>query len=425
MTDTKQNNDITFNFLDAPTGAGKTTAIIKKINTERSTIKNKRFIVVTPYLKEIERVCTETSCIEPKRKPKTRDLQQLILEGKNICCSHALFSLQKKDTFDIIATSSYDYNLIVDEEIEVIKVIGLDNELEANTEYTDSVKQYSSEDIRLLEKVGLLYIDPLSHQILWSDTTTYSQGVFKDLKEALEAFDIYIQGNSLIQVIKKENFRAFQEITFCSYRMEYGLLKAYCTFNNIPINWQHIDSFNIVTGYKDAKPAKLDKLHTYCPAKKGFECTGSVSWYKQQKGTNTEEAFKILINSFRYFKENIVPKDCPKGYFWTTYKAYVPLLTKDRNINKKYHEACNLKATNDLIDRCIIGYFIKRYIHTDIYKFVLNKGVKLDRENYALSEAIQFIWRSNIRTLDDNKVYVFFASKDLKTLFDNWKGDIV
>lgn len=422
MTDTKQNNDITFNFLDAPTGVGKTTAIINKVN-EEATLTNTRFIVVTPYLDEIDRICSSTPCIDPKRSPKEQDLQKLIQDGKNICCSHSLFSKLNKKTFNMFKDSLYRYSLIIDEEIETIKVSGFNKEYGVDKDYMDVMEKYSIEDINLLKEQDLINSDPHDGHLKWNDQKDYSTGVFRDLKELLKTTDIYIQGNSLIQLPKNENFSVFQEITVCSYRMKYGLLYAYCRFNNIRINWQHIEAFNIVDGYKDTKPSKLNMLHTYCPPKKEFKCSGSVHWYRTQQNDSKSEAFKYLRSSFRNFKENRVPKGYHKDYYWTTYMSFLSCFTKDKNICKKNHVACNLKATNSLSSCNLVGYFIQRHIHPDIYNFLHNKGIVLDKENYALSEAIQFIWRSNIRTDSDRDVYVFFASQKLKTIFDYWKDN--
>lgn len=420
MTTTPTN--LTFNFLDAPTGAGKTTAIIDKVKNE-ATISKRRFIVVVPYLGETDRISSATPCIIPKREPKTKDLQTLIQEGKNICCTHSLFNRQRKDTFKMIADSVYDYCLIIDEELEVIKVTGFNNRYEDDEKDLEDLKKYSTEDIYLIEKQGLIQIDPATNLITWNDKSTYSKGVFMPLKEYLETADVYIQGNSFIDTTKKDVFSVFHEITICSYRMQHSLLYAYCLLNNIGINWQHIENSKIVNGYKELKPAKLDKLHTYYPTKKDFNCTGSVSWYKTQEKTDNKEAFQYLTGSFRHFKENIVPKSCPSDYFWTVYKDFVSVITKDKNIGKRKHIACNTKATNKYSNCRIVGYFIQRHIHPDIYNFLHNKGISLDKNNYALSEAIQFIWRSNIRTDSDNDVYVFFASQELKTMFDYWKDN--
>ena len=87
---------ITFKAIDAPTGAGKTTAIIKMINAAQTTTDNfDRFLVLTPLLSEVERICNETTCMPPlenkrKRTSKLHALKQLIINGENICCTHTL-----------------------------------------------------------------------------------------------------------------------------------------------------------------------------------------------------------------------------------------------------------------------------------------------------------------------------------------------
>lgn len=50
-------NKITFRVIDAPTGAGKTTALIKMINAAQPAAYNfNRFLVLTPLLSEVQRI---------------------------------------------------------------------------------------------------------------------------------------------------------------------------------------------------------------------------------------------------------------------------------------------------------------------------------------------------------------------------------
>ena len=81
-----------FNIIDAPTGVGKTTALIDKVKKEASLFSNKRFLIVTPFLSEVQRICKETGFSEPKYLgcSKRDSLKILLATGENICCTHSL-----------------------------------------------------------------------------------------------------------------------------------------------------------------------------------------------------------------------------------------------------------------------------------------------------------------------------------------------
>ena len=61
----------TIKVIDSIMGSGKTTYIIDQLNNEKD--RSKRFLIVTPYLKEIERLDKEIPRLSFK-SPKEGDL---------------------------------------------------------------------------------------------------------------------------------------------------------------------------------------------------------------------------------------------------------------------------------------------------------------------------------------------------------------
>ena len=106
------------NIIDSPMSSGKTNAIIRKINSE----PDKKFLVITPYRKEIKRICQETRCVEPQGNEdlsgttKIKSIGELFCRGLSICCTHQLFKSFNQDTMDICIFFG-KYTLIVDEEL--------------------------------------------------------------------------------------------------------------------------------------------------------------------------------------------------------------------------------------------------------------------------------------------------------------------
>ena len=78
-------------ICDSIMGSGKTSAAIRMMNEE----SDKRFIFVTPYLSEVDRVknaCRVRGFMEPKEAfgSKQCEFQKLLQEKRNIATTHAL-----------------------------------------------------------------------------------------------------------------------------------------------------------------------------------------------------------------------------------------------------------------------------------------------------------------------------------------------
>ena len=100
--------------LDAFMGSGKTQGTINMINKNT----DKRYIFITPYLDEVERIaeaCKSRNVKVPKNDEsgKFESLESLVDQGACIACTHSLFSRYKKSTGQQI--KKMGYTLIVDE----------------------------------------------------------------------------------------------------------------------------------------------------------------------------------------------------------------------------------------------------------------------------------------------------------------------
>lgn len=110
--------------VDAICGSGKTTAVINMIN---NSDKDKRFLIITPYLTEVERYkreCPDRDFRTPPPitntgKSKLSSLKQMIKEGRNIVSTHALFNRFDGEIIEICRMANYD--LILDEVASVIE----------------------------------------------------------------------------------------------------------------------------------------------------------------------------------------------------------------------------------------------------------------------------------------------------------------
>ena len=101
---------------------------------------------------------------------------------------------------------------------------------------------------------------------------------------------------------------------------------------------------------------------------------------------------------------------------WTTYKCARTRLSGDRYA--RGFIPCNTKATNDYKHKKSLAYLCNVFRHPIIKACFHERGIKVHEGTHALSEMIQWIWRSQIR--DDQPINVFIPSERMRSLFIRW-----
>ena len=120
--------------------------------------------------------------------------------------------------------------------------------------------------------------------------------------------------------------------------------------------------------------------------------------------------------NFYYNKHNAKTSDV----IWTTFKDVAEQIGKaKRGLNfkdTKYKNflSCNARATNDYDNRHYVIYGINKFISPEVKSFFTTHNIEIDEDSYALSEMIQFIYRSAIRKNEDT--YVYIPSERMRSL---------
>ena len=125
---------------------------------------------------------------------------------------------------------------------------------------------------------------------------------------------------------------------------------------------------------------------------------------------------KQLQNNINNFFKNIVKGTPINEKLWTTFKEYENAVK-----GKGYTNAfvpINIRATNDYKESTAVAYIANRYMKPTLKHFFEVSGIEVDEDTYALSELIQFIYRSAIR--DGKPITVYIPSKRMRELFKDW-----
>ena len=388
--------------LDCPPGAGKTSYAIQYMKEEIFD----RFIFITPFLTELDRIekeCDNREFKKPNERlgkgSKKNHFYELLKEGYNIVSTHSLFKGISKEVIDEIEKG--EYILFLDEVFDVIEDLHI-----------------SKSDISMLLEHGTIEVDN-ENKVYWIDKN-YT-GKFTSLKNSCENGDVYLFENTMILWTFPVNiFKAFKHIYILTYKFKSQIQAYYYDMNQVEYEYKSvIDIGNRqyrLTNYKEEGGSKYKGLiHIYDGKLNniGDKTTAlSKSWY--MKADKKEIMKELKNNTENYFKNIIKGKSADN--MWTCFKDYKQQC-KGRGYSKGF-VSLNIRATNDYRNKHNLAYLINIYNNPMINKFFKDKGITIEENDYALSMLIQWIFRSRIR--DNQKINIYIPSIRMRKLLESW-----
>lgn len=393
------------NVVDAGCGVGKTTALINLINNDTS---NQKYIFITPFLSEVERIkksCPDKNFVSPDENNKTKleHFSKLINEGRNIVTTHALFKKIDSDRVSIEALQNYV--LIMDEVADMVEELPV-----------------SKSDLKLLS--NKVTIHPRTHMVEWNDNDY--QGKFDEYKRMIKLNNIFAyvdQNNNIVSMMwlfPYRVFQAFQQIYILTYMFDGQIQKKYFDyFGASYANW-YVKDFNLTP-----TPQIYDYRHTkslinVCQDQKlnevGDNRTAlSISWFNRNR--RTQEMITLQNNIRSFFRSHA--KVSGNKMLWTTFKEYK--YNVKRNGFAKGFAPINCRATNEYSNKTAIAYIGNRFFKPTIKNFFTFNNIPTEKQfedKFALSELVQFVFRSAIR--NDKPIDVYIPSKRMRDLFEEW-----
>ena len=390
-------------IVDEPMGRGKTSAAINYINSTEDS----RFLVITPYLKEVakyKKLCRGKAFVEPDwgKGSKLCSLKDYIRDGRNIVSTHALF--QRFDNELIELCKMMGYTLIMDEVTQVVDQFDLSHYDEAN----------------LLE--NYVYTEEDTHLMHWKDEAKDYTGIFSDIKRLCDMESLAVYGNDVAMwLFPIQAFNAFKVILILTYMFHAQIQRYYYDYYKLPYSYLHVDGDDI-SNYSfsvEACPHTYDYAnlitvleHTKLNDIGNVPFSLSKSWYDKALKSVLIKQLKDNVYNFFY---NIA-RGKSEDNMWTTFKSHKPEVS-GKGYTKGFLEL-NARATNQYREKKYIAYTVNVFLNPVIKQFFLSHGVEVDEEGYALSEMLQFIWRSAIR--DGKPITVYVPSYRMRKLLTGW-----
>lgn len=396
----------TIQICDAPMGTGKTTAAINYINNH----PEKKFLFVTPYLEQVDRIvnaCEEREFVAPINNGdgKLSNLETLLESNYCIASTHALFSLFTKRTAEIIAKN--EYTLILDETLTVIDLISLKRQ----------------DDYMLLESKAAFCNENTRVVNFLEEEYNGDNSAIATLYDASKRGEItYYGGSCYVWTFSPDMFRCFNEVIVMSYlfdkQLQYYYHKMYgfemtnlyvrqdvvgrLCFTSEPVKYEHLK----------ADVEKIMLYHNEKMNKIGDQTTAlSKSWFV---GESADRIKTIKNNMYNFFRN--VCKTRSKDVIWTSFKTVESRVAP--NGYTRSFVACNSRATNAFADRHCLAYCANIYVNPIFVNYFNTNNIVIDKDGYALTILLQWIWRSAIRNGEEIKLYI--PSRRMRHIFEEW-----
>jgi hypothetical protein len=406
-------------IYDALMGTGKTHDAIERMN---KYIKDgKKFIYITPYLKEIERIRKSLPLesvkiplskkegnesivevtqnfvnengvydlnVEKKFKKLNKGLQFLkfVSNGNSVLTTHSIFKSLKKEDVNLIK----NYIIILDEVIDPLEIVRI-----------------GKKDIEIMLEQNLIIVDETTNQVRFINDE-YNDPAFKKVKEFCKNSTVYcLDKHFFVWMFPNEIFKEVKEIQILTYLFEGSLLSAYFKMNSIQYRVHNKSS------YTDLEKIK-SLLHIYegsANEQKNSLNSFSMTW---SKNLNKNIAKKFSNKASNIIKRNF--KTDSRFNSFTTFKE-----SKSKFSGSGYARgfiSVNARATNDFKHIKSMIYLANRFYNPQQDNFFKERGIDLNQDLWALSELVQWIWRGCIR--EGKVMNLYIPCYRMRDLLNRW-----
>lgn len=396
---------------DQPCGSGKTSKMLK------SLCSDKLYLIVVPYKSEIVRVLDAAGHLgfqEPlehmtDKNTKRSALIKLVQLKRSIVTTHSLYN----DLGKLAAEGLFqEYHIIIDEVPEVIKSI-------TSLSKTSLDEFYISKGYLEVSKDGLCKPTAKWH----SSHSEVSDTLNPKIIAAAEAASLFVSKNGMF-------FRAIPTMLFFECKtltvLTYKALGSYLV--------QYLDKFGIsykleVDQQEDGKfKAQAKQLITIVSSKSlsnlNFTYSKQITYSEKSKEI---KAIRSALKNLRTREMNGIPLDqimitCAEEN-WRNPKAYqagklqLQRFSKGTGLGKINWVSNQTRGTNQYSHCSHLIYLYDKHPVPPFSQWLECSGKQFN-DQYALTELIQWIWRSRIR--NNKPITLYLPSTRMKRLLLNW-----
>jgi hypothetical protein len=417
--------------VDARMGSGKSSWAIQYMN--EAPVRQK-FIYITPLTGEMTRIidgCPNRNFVQPSDKngTKTEYIKRLIADGADIASSHSLFKRMDAEMLELIEIE--DYTLILDEVMNVVEQVKI-----------------PTADLKMLHSRGIIEVDDKGI-VHWTDDD-YDDGYFVKIRNLANAGNLMMyedeegQPVAVYWMFPREAFKSFNEVYLLTYLFHGQIQRAY--FDLFKLDYKYCSVANSIGRYqlsdyvpyhKEYRKDIKELINIYYPSpndKKDMNKVGNkthdFSVGNLEKRSKQSEVKKVIKdNAYNFYRHKC--KVSPDEAMWTTFlgdgrmklkDALTPKGLKDNSEtidtkNQRFVEV-TCRATNEYKEKSTCIYLANRFMNPVTINFFASNGVTVDEDMFALSELLQWLFRSRIR--EGKAINLYIPSKRMRTLLERY-----
>lgn len=418
-------------ILDSIMGSNKTNRVLCWIDSN----PNERYLYISPLLSEVDntsRLATNLKHVSfefpstDEYDTKTDDLLSKLEVGANISCTHSLYLSMTEKHLDLI--EKFEYIVIIDEEVGVI----------------DAFKKYSTDDLAYLNSNGDIEISDEDGMISWVGAELGKKAKYKQFYNLCKAKAVYATKRSDTMLVTQMPVELFT-------RAKRVIIMTYMFNGNVLDNFLKLKKVGVVP-FTEVQPTQIDKqeirelidlkpldrkllklsmsVYGYDKMdKKGFDL---ISNYIRSTGLSVGAK---AIDTMYTLPKAVSPVEvksgkrvAPRGYL--TYKTEVldedGVVVLDGKGKPKtednycwLHSGC--RATNKYAYKWYLVHCYDRHPNLSVETYLKEYGCPVDKNVFALSEMLQWIWRSRIRKGED--IVLAIPNTRMHNLFLDWLNE--
>lgn len=397
-------------IIDQPCGSGKTTAMINNFNNQN------KYLVIVPLLSEVDRIVEgskEVVFVQPHANDndsgtKYCSLEESVMLGRNIVSTHKMYEgLAQLASAGLLS----GYHIIIDEVPNVVQAIATKSKTSIDEFYIDA---------------GFVVVDEVSGLVRPTQKWIESQDQVSDtlsprILNAAKSGCLYLQDRQLfIWALPEIILQSGLSLTVLTYKSEGSLFVAYLYKLGLAFE---VETNACVDEQFRKDAAKLVTIKDI-PALSGLKFTYGA----QQKGLSSSRycnTVSFALKNLRGRKLNDVDVDkilitCKKEAWLkpaNDNKFKLGPIAKNSRLGDAIWIANTTRGTNSYSQCSHLIYLYDQHPNPYIARW-LGNSTKEFADAYALTELVQWVWRSRVRK--GEPITVYLPSPRMRALFETW-----
>ena len=397
-------------IIDKPCGSGKTTAMINNFNNQD------KYLVIVPLLSEVDRIVEgskEVEFVQPHANDnnagtKYASLEEHLNQGRNIVSTHKMFeSLAPLAKAGLLS----DYHIIIDEVPDVVQSIATKSKTSINEFYVDTGFMEGDEGSGLVRPTQK-WIDA-QNQV--SDTLS------SQILSAAMSGCLYLQDKQMfIWALPLTILQAGRSLTVLTYKSEGSMFLSYLRKLQLPYEVEADKNEEVEFLQKAACLITIEDMPALSKHKLSF--TG------QQKGQKIAKYVSSLSCALKNLKarklsgvdvENILIT-CKKDAWIEASndnKTKAGVFAKNSRLSKATWVSNTTRGTNNYAHCSHLIYLYDQHPNQYLTRWLGDSSREFANQ-YALTELVQWVWRSRIRK--GEPITLYLPSLRMRKLFEEW-----